>query len=53
MLVIQVLLLSIDLVAMWVIFVKNLMLPQKQNKKKTTTAKTKTQTTNRSACQVT
>lgn len=30
MLVKQVLLLSIDLVAMWAIFVKNLMLPQKQ-----------------------
>lgn len=34
MLVKQELLLSIDLVAMWAIFVKNLMLPQTQNKNK-------------------
>lgn len=53
MLVKQVLLLSIDLVAMWAIFVKNLMLPQTQNKNKDNCKKKPTQTTNRSACQVT
>lgn len=41
MLVKQVLLLSINLVAMWAIFVKNLLLPQKQNKNKDNNCKNK------------
>lgn len=49
MLVKQVLLLSIDLVAMWAIFVKNLMLPQKQNKNKDNNCKN-TNTNNKQKC---
>lgn len=49
MLVKQVLLLSIDLVAMWAIFVKNLMLPQTQNKNKDN-CKKKPNTNNKQKC---
>lgn len=50
MLVKQVLLLSIDLIAMWVIFVKNLMLPQKQNKNKDNNCKNTKNTNNKQKC---